>query len=322
MKTTDAIQGQEEKVLQAYGLPTLTGNRHIDCPICQKRQKFRIGMFNGSVRYICVCGSGSVINLVMNVKGYDFSTAAKEIDQIIGNTSKPQATGFKPQATPKQRVETRFMNLHDIRNSDVQKYLNSRGIFEMPEMSLKLSHSEYDFNSKRSYKAMIGIATTDSMDIAYSHTTYLENGRKADVKANKKIKTLNDYNKACKTCGHTNSANVAIRLFAQDKILGIAEGIESALSAKQLFNVPTWSVMNTSIMKKFTAPPGVQTLIIYADNDHNGAGLAAAFTSGHKNILANNDVVKVKIVIPDQKGRDFNDMLKDPIGTNTFELGN
>ena len=76
MRTVDAIKGQELKVLSYYGLPEPTGNRHIDCPICGKRRKFRLNQHNGDVKYICVCGSGSVINLVMEVKGYDFATAA------------------------------------------------------------------------------------------------------------------------------------------------------------------------------------------------------------------------------------------------------
>jgi putative DNA primase/helicase len=320
MKTVEALKGQEEKVLRHYGLPEPTHNRHVDCPICEKKRKFRIGMFNGSLRYICVCGTGSVIKLVMETKGYDFATAAMEIDEIIGNTSKPIALREKPKFNAKESVKMRFPNLHDIKESQVEQYLQSRGIYTLPQMSVKFSHSEYDHNSGRSYKAMVGIATTDDMDVAYSHTTYLENGKKADVEANKKIRTLNDFNKPCNTCGTVHSANVAIRMFPQDKVLGIGEGIESSLSAYQLYNIPTWSVMNTSVMKKFTAPLGVTTLYIFADNDSNGAGLAAAFTCGHKNILANNHVEKVIIRVPEQKNKDFNDLLINPMATIDYEL--
>jgi len=159
------------------------------------------------------------------------------------------------------------------------------------------------------------------MNIVYTHKTYIEGGKKADVTTNKKMQTVNKYNLPCNSCGHEHAANVAVRMFPHGEMLGISEGIESALSAKILFSVPTWSVLNTSIMKAFKAPKGVKTLVIFADNDKNGAGLAAAFECAHKNLLSNNDVCKVSIRAPEVKGKDFNDMLQEPMGTIDFHLG-
>lgn len=106
----------------------------------------------------------------------------------------------------------------------------------------------------------------------------------------------------------TGAQSVAIRMFPCSDVLGIAEGIETALSCKQIYKCNTWSTLNAGFMRKFKAPKGVKHLYIFADSDTNGTGLASAFECGNKNILANNDVEKV-IVRWCEKG-DFNDLLQ------------
>ena len=321
MKTIELLQGQEPKVLHHFRLPEPTGNKHIDCPICQKRRKFRLNMFNGQLRYICVCGSGNIINLIMETQGFDYATACKQIDEILGRNYEFKTTTKRPDTPLKEMLANRFSGLkRELKGTQVEKYLNSRGIYELPRMSVKQHEAVKDSETGQFYKAMFAVATNENMEVAYSHATYLEDGRKANITTNKRMVTVNNFNKPCHSCGTTHAANVAIRMFEHDTVLGISEGIESALSAKQLFNVPTWAVLNTSIMKAFKAPNGVKTLIIYADNDRNGAGLAAAFACGHKNILANNDVEKVIIRTPEKPDSDFNDMLLKPMATIDYEL--
>jgi len=51
---------------------------------------------------------------------------------------------------------------------------------------------------------------------------------------------------------------------------------------------------------------------IFADNDRNGTGHAAAFECGNKNLLSKNDVKEVVIRWPSKEG-DFNDVLTTDI---------
>lgn len=321
IKTVDAIVGREEMIIASYGLPQIN-NRHYngECPLCGKLKKFRMTRSASGVNWICVCGNGSLFNLIMDITGKNFATIAKEIDNLIGNTSYKSEQNASPEMALKDRHMNRFSAINKIKNTPVETYLKRRGIYELPQMSVKFSPSEYDHEYKRSFQAMYAVATDEEMNVVYAHKTYLENGSKANVEKVKKMKTINKYNMPCKTCNHEHAANVAVRMFQPDKILGIAEGIETALSAYQLYKVPSWAVLNTSIMKAFKAPAGIETLVIYADNDRNGAGLAAALHCGHKNILANNDIKKVVIRMPDRKGADFNDMLHEPIETQDFIL--
>lgn len=326
IKTIDAMVGMEELIINHFNLPPITGNRHYpgECPICSKRKKFRLHRYRDKVSYICVCGSGSLINLICERDGIEFKDACKEIDRIIGNDYKrpikQQKQQEKIKLPRKEVLMNRFTAIHTLKGSNVEGYLKSRGIYQLPEMSVKYSHSEFDRAEGRSFECMYAVATDEQMNIVYTHKTYLDGPKKAECNVNKKMETVNKYNLPCESCGHEHAANVAVRMFPATDTLGISEGIESALSAYQLFGFPVWSVLNTSIMKEFKAPSGVSTLIIYADNDKNGAGLAAAFTCGHKNILSNNDISKVIIRTPSKIDCDFNDMLNEPMTTVDYTL--
>ena len=54
----------------------------------------------------------------------------------------------------------------------------------------------------------------------------------------------------------------------------------------------------------------MKTLYIFADNDVNGAGFAAAFECAHKNIMYKNDVETVIIRWREIHG-DFNDIVQE-----------
>jgi putative DNA primase/helicase len=67
-------------------------------------------------------------------------------------------------------------------------------------------------------------------------------------------------------------AGAAIRLTPVSRTLGIAEGIETALAASELFEVPVWSCISTTGIESFEPPEGAEHIVIFADNDENFAG--------------------------------------------------
>ena len=308
MKTTDFVVGKWMDIFEFYGLPSAKSLKHIDCPLCGKKN-FRVDDKNGSGSWICNCGAGYGWQLLIEFTGKEFKELANEIDKEFGNTREPDAQFTKRLPNKTEQTTVRFDNLQSIENTPVQTYLNNRGITLMPEFGVRFSKAEFDNDSNISYQTMYAIATDDHNRIIYAHKTYLENGKKADVERNKKLFTMNDNRVTCDTCGNESAQSCAIRLCNYGEELGISEGIETALSATMMYSVPCWSTMNTAIMKVFKAPRGVKHLIIFADNDSHGAGMAAAMACGNKNINANNDVEKVSIRWNVEYSIDFNDML-------------
>lgn len=301
MKTSEAIKGKEDLVLSKYGL-YLTNNRHIDCGICGSKKSLRINIYKDNVSYICKCGSGSLIKYLQESTGADFRTIAKEIDDIVGNTHERE--GKKPVNGIAGDVVKKYKSLSGLRGTMGQEYLQGRGIFKLPSGGVKYNSDEDGLQS------LYAIASDENCKPVYLHRTLLNGSNKADVEVGKKMLTLNE-----------SGGSVSIKLFPVQSTLGIAEGIETALSAVQIYKCAAWATLNTSLMKRFKAPMGVDHLMIFADNDRNGAGHAAAFECAHRNVMSNNDVKRVTVRWPAEVG-DFNDVLTGGFEVFEWRLGN
>ncbi len=99
----------------------------------------------------------------------------------------------------------------------------------------------------------------------------------------------------------------AIRLCEPGDTLGIAEGIETALSVTALFGVPCWAAISDTILKGWEPPPDVRQVIVFGDNDENSAGQAAAYALAHR--LAVRDR-SARVDLP-PLGMDWNDVWRN-----------
>jgi hypothetical protein len=81
--------------------------------------------------------------------------------------------------------------------------------------------------------------------------------------------------------------NGAVRLAAAADVLGLAEGIETALSAMELTGVPTWACLGASRMYRVAVPDSVRELHVFMDNDGPGrdAGERTAHTHRHRRVV-------------------------------------
>jgi putative DNA primase/helicase len=89
--------------------------------------------------------------------------------------------------------------------------------------------------------------------------------------------------------------------------MGIAEGIETALSATILHGVRTWAAINSAMLMKWDAPPGTEAVIIYGDNDPLFGGQSAAYALAHRLSVAG---LSVSVELPPVTGDDWNNVLK------------
>lgn len=305
MKTAEAAKGRWTEILEHYGLPPITGKNHYkgECPVCGARSKFRIDDRDGAGTWICVCGSGDGMKLLsLTQTGKTFSALCAEVDQLIGNDYRREKIPVNSSAAKlRQRAISKFAKLLPLRGTNGEGYLRQRGINKLPSEAIRFCEKQR--HAGRIYHALYALATDDKGELCYLHRTLLEGDRKAPLgESAKRQKSLQEDNYL------EYARSVAIRMFSVSSTLGIAEGIETALSCYQIYGVNTWAVMNSNFMKKFRVPAGVKHLIVFADMDkHSATGQAAAFECAHANLLAKNDLVKVSVRWPDNG--DFNDML-------------
>ncbi len=102
-------------------------------------------------------------------------------------------------------------------------------------------------------------------------------------------------------------AGGVVRLWPDEAVtrgLGIAEGIESALSLAHAFS-PVWACIDAGNMAALPVVAGIDSLLIGADNDT--AGIAAA-RSCSANWMAQGR--EVSVVLPDRHKTDLNDLAR------------
>lgn len=299
MKTIEASKGKWEFIYDCLGFPPKTGNAHYKgpCPVCGKTNHFRFDDRSGDGDWICTCSNGKGIALVQEVFQMTFADACKKVDSIINNVQeKVQVGGCRT----KEDVEhEKFLKLSNIKGTEVQDYLESRKIYVLPDDDV-IRYSpkeEHDYIARTYFSCMTAKAVSHIDTFVYKHMTFLINGKKIDLDPDKKIITVTE-----------SGGGAVVKLFKHAFVLGVAEGIETALSARQIYDVPVWSTLNTSFMKKFVCPKGVKKLLIFADNDLNLSGQAAAYECARRNMLLTNDLKEIVILWPNITG-DFNDML-------------
>jgi len=160
---------------------------------------------------------------------------------------------------------------------------------------------------KGKYPALICAIRDVKGDIVTLHRTYLsKNGNKARVSSPRKMMPVPDGRAV---------VGGAIRLgSAINGVLGVAEGLETALSGFRASGVPTWSLVNTTILEGFEPPADVHTVIIWADKDKSLAGETAA---NALKIRLEELGLRVFVLVPRQvipprkKGIDWNDVLRN-----------
>jgi putative DNA primase/helicase len=144
------------------------------------------------------------------------------------------------------------------------------------------------------HPAMFAAVTNPAGKHVATHRTFLAlDGRgKADIDPQRKVS--GKYRR-----GPT------IRLMPTAPLMGIAEGIETALAAARLFRIPVWSVLCAHGIETFEPPPECQHLIVLADHDVHGVSQRAAKS------LCDRLQFPTEIKMPDQPGTDWNDVLLD-----------
>ncbi len=191
-----------------------------------------------------------------------------------------------PQATIKQLL---------ARATDreiVNEYLRGRGLSVVPSALRGHPSLPYYQDGKciGRYPAMLAPVMRADGRLCGVHRTYL-----ADVQPRRKLTKA----------GETVKGG-AVRLCEHAGVLGVAEGIETAIAAYELFKLPVWAALSATGMETFDVPLGVVKVIILADHDRNYAGPKAAYTLAHRLAIAG---IGVEVKVPPVVG-DWNDMLR------------
>jgi putative DNA primase/helicase len=201
-------------------------------------------------------------------------------------------------AAPSDRVLRLRRDRCAVENcDDAVRYLASRHLWPLPPGCTLRAHPTVEYYSDEGkpigrYPALVADVLDVAGQLVTVHVTWLHYGKKLDGHQPRKLLSK-----------MTGRVGCAVQLMPAGDVLGVAEGVETALSAALMHGVPVWAALNTSLLARFEPPPGVTTLRVYADRDE--AGLTAAL----KLVERLQGRVRLEIRIPPAPAKDWNDFL-------------
>lgn len=300
------------QVLVQLGIAETTlKNKHGPCPACGGKDRFRFDNKRGRGDYFCNhCGAGDGFKLLERTFGWTFSMARRHVIAAAGladdadaspapvSTRIPAHVPATPEiAQPTARVHRLRSDRCAIENcDDAVDYLDSRRLWPPPPGCSLRAHATVEYWNDNVRVGRYPALVADVLDVAGElvtvHTTYLQHGKKLAGHEPRKIWSPMTGRRGC-----------AVRLMPVGAVMGIAEGIETALSATELHDVPTWAALNTSLLAKFEPPATVRRLLIFADADVPGLQAAAALMQRLQGR------VELEIRTPPAPAKDWNDAL-------------
>lgn len=295
MKTiAEAARGRWPEILSHFKVALPPHGKHGACPSCGGKDRFRFDDKEHRGTFYCSnCGAGDGFHLLKNVKGFSFPQVVNEVREYLGIERLEQRAAKDDPAKAMRSLWER--GRRPAEDGPVARYISSRGLCWRGYESIRECLSVYDPETRKNYPAMLAKIVADNKAVNL-HITYLtEDGRKADIPKQKRV-----------MAGRLPEGS-AIRLGAVEPIMGIAEGIETALAAAEMHMMPVWACVSGNGLAKWVPPAGAKEIVVFGDNDANYAGQAKAYAAAHR--LATIFKRKVAVRIPHKAGTDWNDEL-------------
>jgi putative DNA primase/helicase len=308
--------GVPEEILLAENTP---------CPFCGGTDRFSASWKEDREGFYCrKCGYYSAMNFYRKWKGIGFGECCRDFGEILGMTpgkgaaSLVQSRGMqarrielaKSLRATDSRVDALWRETVPLADSKVAlKYFERRAIPlpQNPDAVRFHPRLVYEDGSDptgrpRKFPALVSAIRNPKGELTAVLRTYLTSrGEKAAVLHPKKILG-------------SGIKGGFIPLAVPDDYgkIGIAEGVETALSVTRLTQTPCIAVQSCWNLRHFTPPEGVKRVVFFADNDVSFAGQREAFNAAY-DLKLRNPKLSVDVQLPPEKGRDWNDVLLDAL---------
>jgi putative DNA primase/helicase len=225
--------------------------------------------------------------------------ALREMGLDVGSGFRPDGDDF---ATHHEGNNDAIVRTHQRAQlavgTPVEDYLRGRGI-TLPIPSALRYLSQAPHRCGWYFPAMVALVVAFDGEPTGVHFTYIKRDG-----AGKYPFPDPSLQRECRGAMRGSSVHLAPYVSGQE--LGVAEGIETALSCMQLFDLPTWAALSTSGFHTLELPPEIRKVVIAVDNDLNGAGQAAALSLYTR---LKDEGRSVRLLMPPEPGTDFNDAL-------------
>lgn len=319
--------------------------RHVTCPFHGGKSDFRMDDKKGpeyGLSY-CTCGTRNGWQLLQDANNWTFIQAKDAVAEYfsLGSCSEVERREMAKKAEERRRKRAREKEREDKKEAEAialkrngiwkksiplsdkkslvaQQYLRSRkleGAALTPHIRFHpgMSYRDEEGAVIDFYPTILSRVYDNKGKPLTIHRTYLDRstGGKANCKEPKKLMPVPEL--------WTSNIGRVIPVtdVGNRRILGITEGIETAIASSLATNMSVWATVSATPLPKFVPPDGVEILVIFADLDRSGTGEKAA-----KELVENLKALgwkgRVEIALPnqalltdDKKGVDWADVWFD-----------
>lgn len=187
-----------------------------------------------------------------------------------------------------------------LQGTIAERYLGARGLrTASPELRFH-PRTPHGRRPLTRYRPALIAAVRDDAGLTAIHRTFLDVATGAG---------------GPRKCGLGRFGRGAVRLGGPASAIGLAEGIETALSATALFGIPCWATLGTERFGHVALPAETQELMLFLDNDCGGKRAEALAREAFERRL------RITAHYPPRPGEDWNDVLRSAAPRQPVERG-
>jgi putative DNA primase/helicase len=270
------------------GVSVGDGRYRAPCPACGRRN---LQIRDGETRLLLCCWNGCRFEEITAALGIGRPTppeVSRSVRSVTGAIAAARAI---------------YDRAEPAAGTPAESYLRSRGIKLPLPPSLRF-HPSAPHRSGWYYPSLVAAVQNEENDeneLVGVHLTYLqEDGTGKHAFPDPAMQ------RECRGPIGGGAVRLAAYQFRTGEPLLVGEGVESTLSAMQIFGVAGWAALSTAGLRALQLPPEIDNIAIAVDHDVNGAGQAAAAAALTRWRAEGRTV---RCLVPPHPGDDFNDVL-------------
>ena len=293
------LERRASEIAKAFGGSWRGTKGMCRCPAHDDRSpSLAIGLSGHAILFHCFAGCSSEAVLAAFAR---HGIRVRDLFDGLGGPIAPVGHPDKPDGNA-QRL---WRQAEIFEGSLVDSYLASRGL-KLRSRDLRF-HAKTPLGAKsdaRFLPSMLAAVRTDEAIVAV-HRTFLEECFDPAAKSKTAAGSvrLARFDRPKRALGRLGTGTV--RLTSPiDGRLGLAEGIESALAAQQIFGIACWATLGNERFGLVTIPQSVRELTLFIDADAGGDIAEQKGRAAHKR--------EGRIILtrrPQVDGQDWNDVL-------------
>lgn len=281
-RVAGSLEAEARAVVETLGGTWRPGGGMCRCPAHDDRDpslSVRIGDRRLLLHCFAGCTTNDVIQELARRGLLDGRTAARG--------AKPRSRRGHPESSNRAAAKRLWHDAMPIAGTAVEAYLAGRGLIR-PSGELRFHpRTPFGQHPQVMFAPALIAAVRDNGGLVAVHRTLLDGSQECPKRS----------------LGRLGEGSV--RLWPPEGgVLGLAEGIETAMAATALTGIPCWAVLGANRFGRVTVPPVVGRLVLFLDGDTGGRRAEAlARAAPHLRVLS------IEARYPLQPGSDWNDVL-------------